>query len=162
MFLKRCHFQHVLTISYSYFRDYANLMPILDPSVTPNAYYSLSPFLFWAIIGVSCRTYSRNPTLLAVLPPKIQTMALLALKHNVTIQIVQGFLLLLYWPFPKSSSGSDMMFPLSAALLHMAMQLGFHLPASGQEFSKVPIKLNEDEIKRRAETWGFCMLVYQR
>ncbi|KIX07004.1 uncharacterized protein Z518_04980 [Rhinocladiella mackenziei CBS 650.93] len=145
-----------------YFRDYARLMPILDPSITPNAYYALSPFLFWAIIGVGCRTYPKNPTLLSALPSKIQTMALLTLNSTVTLQIIQGLLLILYWPFPKSSTGSDLSFPLSAALLHMAMQIGLHLPVASQEFCKVRIRLTDDEVHKRAETWGHCMLLYQR
>lgn len=137
-------------------------MPILDPSITPNAYYALSPVLFWAIIGVGCRTYLRNPTLLSVLPSKITTLALLTLNSNPTLPVVHGLLLILQWPFPKSRDGTDMTFPLSAALLHMAMQMGLHLPVSSQEFSKTRIKLTEDELRRRAETWGYCMLVYQR
>lgn len=146
----------------SYFRDFAGFMPVLDQSVTPNAYYALSPFLFWAIIGVGCRSYHRNPTLLGVLPSKIQTMALFSLNSNLSLQVVQGLLLILFWPFPKASTGTDMTFPLSAALLHMAMQLGLHLPASSQEFSKVRIRLTENDTKIRAEVWGYCMLVYQR
>ena len=130
--------------------------------MTPNACYALSNFLFWAIIGVGCRTYSRNPTLLGVLPLKVQTMALLTLNANATLQIVQGLLLVVYWPFPKSNNGTDLTFALSGALLHMAMQMGLHIPQSSQEFSKVRIKIGEDEFKKRAETWGYCMLVYQQ
>lgn len=102
-------------------------MPILDPSVSPNAYYALSPFLFWTIVGVACRSYPRNPTLLGFLPAKIHNMALLTLNATVTLQVVQGLLLLLCWPFPKSSSGHDLNYPLAGALVHMATQMGLHL-----------------------------------
>ncbi|EXJ96112.1 hypothetical protein A1O1_01238 [Capronia coronata CBS 617.96] len=146
----------------TYFRDYASLVPVLDPSMTPNAYYALSPFLFWAIIGVGCRTYYRNPTLLGVLPSKIKSLALLTMDCVITLPIVQGYLLLLYWPFPKSNNTPDFTFPFSAAVLHMAIAMGLHLPVSSQEFSKVRIRLSEDESKKRAETWGYCMLAYQR
>ncbi|ETI29033.1 hypothetical protein G647_01486 [Cladophialophora carrionii CBS 160.54] len=146
-----------------YFRDYAGLLPILDPSITPDGYYKLSPFLFWAVIGASCRTYSKNPTLLSVLPLKIQTMALMSLNsHQVTLAIVQGMLLLLHWPFPKSNNGHDLTYPLSAAVLHMAMQIGLHLPVASQEFSKNRVRLTEEDLRIRAETWGYCTLIYQR
>ena len=146
-----------------YFRDYAVLLPILDPSITPNAYYSLSPLLFWAIIGIACRTYSKNPTLLSVLPSKIQVMALMSLNvPQTTLAIVQGMLLLLQWPFPKVGHGHDQSFPLSAAVLHMAMQIGLHLPVASQEFSKQRVRLTEEELRIRAETWGYCTLIYQR
>ncbi|KAJ4553620.1 hypothetical protein HRR83_003346 [Exophiala dermatitidis] len=145
-----------------YFRDYAGFMPILDPSITPNAYYGLSRLLFWAIIGVGCRTYYRNPTLLGVLPAKIKTLALLTMDSNVTLPNLQAYLLILCWPFPKTTNSPDFTFPFSAAVLHMAMAMGLHLPVASQEFSKVRIRLSEDESKKRAETWGYCMLVYQR
>lgn len=137
-------------------------MPILDPTTSPNTYYALSPFLFWTIIGVGCRTYPKDPTLLVVLPSKIYAMALPTINSNVTLQIVQAWLLILYWPFPKAATGQDLIYPMSGALIHMAMQLGLHYPVSGQEFSKVPIRLSEEDTKRRAETWGYCTLVYQR
>src|SRR5690349_12335300 len=117
--------QSVLTLTRSrYFRDYANFMPILDPSMSPNACYALSPFLFWTIVGVASRSYSRNPTLLGFLPAKIHNMALLTLNSTVTLQIVQGLLLLLCWPFPKVSTGHDLGYPLTGALVHMATQMG--------------------------------------
>ncbi|OQU97123.1 Fungal specific transcription factor domain-containing protein [Cladophialophora immunda] len=145
-----------------YFREYAGLIPILDPTLPPNGYYNLSPLLFWAIIGVSCRTYSRNPTLISILPAKIKTMALMSLNATITLPVVQALLLILYWPFPKSGNGHDMTYPLSAAVLHMAMQIGLHVPVASHEFCKNPVKLTEDELKIRAETWGYCTLVYQR
>lgn len=89
-------------------------------------------------------------------------MAMLTLNANATLQIVQGLLLVVYWPFPKSKNGTDLTFPLSGALLHMAMQMGLHIPQSSQDVSKVRIKTGEDEFKKRAETWGYCMLVYQQ
>ena len=137
-------------------------MPILDPSTSPNAYYTLSPFLFWTIIGVGSRSYSRNPTLLGILPTRIHNMALLTLNAPVTLQSVQGLLLLLFWPFPKTSTGYDLGYPLTGALVHMAMQMGLHLPVLSQEFSRVRLKLDEQEIKKRAETWGYCQLIYMR
>ncbi|OAP62403.1 hypothetical protein AYL99_04606 [Fonsecaea erecta] len=145
-----------------YFREYASLVPILDPTVSPNGYYNLSPLLFWAIIGVSCRTYSKNPTLISVLPSRIKTMALLSLNATIGLPVVQGLLLILFWPFPKAGNGHDMTYPLSAAVLHMAMQIGLHVPVASQEFCKTPIKLTEAELRIRAETWGYCTLVYQR
>ncbi|KIW84457.1 hypothetical protein Z517_03707 [Fonsecaea pedrosoi CBS 271.37] len=145
-----------------YFRDYAGLVPVLDSNMTPNGYYNLCPLLFWAIVGVACRTYSRNPTLISVLPSKIKAMALMSLNAPVTLPVVQALLLILYWPFPKAGNGHDMTYPLSAAVLHMAMQIGLHVPVASHEFSKIPVKLTEDELKIRAETWGYCTLVYQR
>jgi hypothetical protein len=147
-----------------FFQQFTVLLPILDPAMTPNECYELAPFLFWAVIGVGCRAYPRNPTLLPALSNKIQTMALMTLNAPVTLPVIHGMLLFLNWPFPKPSShsGHDLTFPLSAALLHMAMCIGIHQPVASQEFSKVRVKLSEEDLKMRAETWGHCTLVYQR
>jgi hypothetical protein len=55
-----------------------------------------------------------------------------------------------------------MTFPLSAATIHMAMQIGLHLPVASQEFSKQKLRLTEEDLKIRAETWGYCTLIYQQ
>lgn len=44
----------------------------------------------------------------------------------------------------------------------MAMQMGLHLPVSGQEFSKVRLSLDTIEIEKRARTWGCCQLIHLR
>ncbi|KIV94162.1 hypothetical protein, variant 1 [Exophiala mesophila] len=148
---------------FDHFRTaYAPQLPFLDPLKSPNAQYASSPFLFWAIIGVGCRTYARNPTLLAVLAPAVLAAALSTLNSPVTLQTIQGLLTLLHWPFPKTSATSDLLYPLTGALINMAMQIGLHLPISAQEFSKVRLCLDTAEIERRARTWGFCQLIHLR
>jgi len=136
-------------------------MPLLDSTLTPNEYYTLSPLLFWTIAGVASRSCSRNPTLLGVLPWRVHNLALLSLGQHATLHNVQGLLLLLKWPFPKTHANTDLTFPLSGAVLHMAMQIGLHFPLSSQEFSKVRLRLSEAEVKKRTETWAYCVLVYQ-
>ena len=146
----------------SFRTDYAPQLPFLDKLKSPNAQYVSSPFLFWAIIGVGCRTYARNPTLLAVLAPAVLAAALSTLNSPVTLQTIQALLTLLHWPFPKTSATSDLLYPLTGALINMAMQIGLHLPISAQEFSKVRLSLDTTEIERRARTWGFCQLIHLR
>lgn len=146
----------------SFKTDYAPQLPFYGHLKPPNAQYTSSPFLFWAIVGVGCRTYSRNPTLLGVLAPAVLAAALSTLNSPVTLETIQGLLTLLNWPFPKTSATSDLLYPLTGALIHMAMQMGLHLPGSGQEFSKVRLSLDTTEIEKRARTWGCCQLVYLR
>lgn len=146
----------------SFFGEYAHILPILDASRTPNAYYSSSAFLFWAIVGVGCRTYARNPTLLAVLPSKILNLAVLTLNSHNSVEVVQGLLLILYWPFPRSSTDYKPNYVLTGAVVHLAMQLGLHLPVSGQEYSAAKLSLNSEELKRRSQIWGYCQLEAMR
>ncbi|KAJ5817401.1 hypothetical protein N7447_009634 [Penicillium robsamsonii] len=146
-----------------FFRHYASFLPILDVQTKPNVYYAQSPFLFWAVIGVSSRSYTRNPTLNTALAQEVTEMALLSvLSTCAPWYTIQGLLLLLTWPFPKENR-PDVTFPLSGMLLHVAMQNGFHIPMSSHEFSRFKIPVSSElDMVRRSELWAHCVLVYQR
>ncbi|KAJ6122881.1 hypothetical protein N7512_005346, partial [Penicillium capsulatum] len=146
-----------------FFRHYAQFLPILDPGTRPDTYYAQSPFLFWSVIGVSCRAYSRNPTLLMALARSVIEMAFLsALSTSPPWHTIQSLLLLLTWPFPKGDH-PDVTFPMSAMVLHIAMQNGLHIPMSSHEFSRVKIPApSEADLLRRAELWAHTVIVYQR
>ncbi|KAJ5371604.1 hypothetical protein N7517_003610 [Penicillium concentricum] len=146
-----------------FFRHYASFLPILDAQTKPNVYYAQSPFLFWAVIGVSSRSYSRNPTLHTALAQEVAEMAFLSvLSTCAPWYTIQGLLLLLTWPFPKENR-PDVTFPLSGMLLHVAMQNGFHIPMSSHEFSRFKIPVSSElDMVRRSELWAHCVLVYQR
>lgn len=142
-------------------RDFHPFLPILDVRVSPNEYFERSQFLFWAIIGVACRTYSKNPTLLDSLGGKVLSLSLLSLR-SPSIPAIKGLLLILTWPLPKSAASADATYAISGSLLHMAMQIGLHIPTSSQDFSRVKVRLTDLEIIKRAELWGYCIVTYQR
>ncbi|GLA64918.1 hypothetical protein AtubIFM56815_008065 [Aspergillus tubingensis] len=148
-----------------FFHQYASFLPILDPKTTPNVYYMQSPFLFWTIVGIASRTYSKNPTLLTALARTVNEMAFLSIVSGSSAwHSIQGLLLVLTWPFPKDANMADLTFPLSGMLLHIAMQNGLHIPMSSHEFSKrkrLPAP-SEAEMIRRSELWAHCIIVYQR
>lgn len=135
-------------------------MPILDPHLSPNAYYAQSSLLFWVIIGVASRSYSKNPTLPSALARHILDAVLLSTASNsAALYKIQALLLLLTWPFPKM----DVLFPLSGLLLHLAMLNGLHIPMSTHEFAKMKTNnLTEIDIHRRSELWAHCIIVYQQ
>ncbi|KAG0154449.1 hypothetical protein PDIDSM_17 [Penicillium digitatum] len=146
-----------------FFRHYASFLPVLDAQTKPNSYYTQSPFLFWAVISVASRSYSRNPTLHTALAQEVTELAFLSvLSTCAPWYTIQGLLLLLTWPFPKENR-PDVTFPLSGMLLHLAMQNGFHIPMSSHEFSRGKIPASSDlDMARRSELWAHCVLVYQR
>lgn len=129
----------------------------------PNTYYAQSPFLFWSVIGVACRAYPRNPTLLMALARSVIEMAFLsAVSASPPWHTIQALLLLLTWPFPKGDH-PDVTFPMSGMLLHIAMQNGLHIPMSSHEFSRVKIPVpSEADLLRRSELWAHSVIVYQR
>lgn len=147
-----------------FFDHYAPFLPIVDPKPSPDTFHVQSPFLFWAIVGVACRTYPRNPTLLSALSRSINELALLAIATtSAPWHTIQGLLINLTWPFPKESGKPDVTFPLCGMLLHIAMQNGLHIPMSSHEFSKVKVPApSEADMIRRSELWAHCVIVYQR
>jgi Fungal specific transcription factor domain len=143
-----------------YFQDLHQFLPILDSKHTPNHYYDKSPLLFWAVLAVASRTYSKDPTLLDSLGERVLNLGLLSLR-TPTVTNIKGLLLILTWPLAKAA-GADTTYAISGTILHMAMQIGLHIPTSSQDFSRVKVNLTETQIIKRAELWGYCIVTYQR
>ncbi|KAF2471500.1 uncharacterized protein BDR25DRAFT_20355 [Lindgomyces ingoldianus] len=146
-----------------YFKDYHSMLPILDPSATPNTFYQHAPFLFWVVVSIGSRRYTRLPTLTQALALPVTQLALQSIiVRTKPIERMKGLILLLNWPFPSGPFYHDSSFLLAGTLLHMAMQYGLHAPTFSQEFSKTYINLLEQEPVRRAEMWAYVVITYQR
>jgi hypothetical protein len=129
--------------------------------LSPNDFYEKSTLLFWAVAGVACRAYAKDPTLSDSLGERVLNLALLSLR-KATIPNIKGLLLVLTWPLPKTAASHDVTYAISGSVIHMAMQIGLHIPTSSQDFSRVKVNLTEIQIIRRAELWGYCIVTYQR
>lgn len=155
----------MLTVKFPrYFEQCSHFLPILSPYTTPNTYYSQSPFLFWSIINVACRSYSRNPTLLTALPKSVVEMAFLSgLSAAPPWYTIQALLLVLTWAIPTHAIANDTRFPLSGMMLHIALQYGIHIPMLSHEFPRndLPSAPTETDMIRRSELWAHCMITYQ-
>jgi transcriptional regulatory protein LEU3 len=146
-----------------YFKDYHFMLPILDPSVTPNTFYQHAPFLFWVVVSIGSRRYTRQPTLTRALALPVTQLALQSIiVRSKPIERMKGLILLLNWPFPSGPFYHDPSFLLGGTLLHMAMHCGLHAPTFSQDFSKTYLKLSEQELIRRAEMWAYVVITYQR
>ncbi|KAF2423645.1 hypothetical protein EJ08DRAFT_441801 [Tothia fuscella] len=145
----------------NYFEDFHYFVPILDRNIAPNDCYQRSTFLFWAIIGTASRNFARDPTLLDCVGDKILNLALMSLRYP-SVATIKGLLLVMTWPLPRAIGTTDVTYAISGSLLHIAIQIGLHIPTSSQDFSRVKINLSDSEIAKRAELWGYCVLTYQR
>ncbi|KAF2704755.1 hypothetical protein K504DRAFT_415923 [Pleomassaria siparia CBS 279.74] len=146
-----------------YFRHYHSMLPILDPDTTPNTLYQDSPFLFWLVISIGCRRYTRLPTLLQGLALPVTQLALQSVIVRINpIARMKGLILLVTWPFPSGPFYRDPCYVLGGTLLHMAMQCGLHVPTFSQDFAKRYHTLPEQEPVRRAELWAYVVITYQR
>ena len=146
-----------------YFKDYHSILPILDPSVTPNMFYHHAPFLFWVVVSVGSRRYTRHPALTQMLTLPVTQLALQSIMvRTKPIERIKGLILLLNWPFPSGAFYRDPSFLLGGTLLHMAMQCGLHTPTFSEDFSKTYLQLPEPEPLRRAEIWAYVVITYQK
>lgn len=151
---------NVMRTQHSYFSQYSPLMRIIDPSLSPDKCFSLSQFLFWAIVFVGSRRYSRDPTLLGRLAPRINSMALQALGTRANpIETIQGLLILCVWPVPLNTMYKDITTVLSGAATHLAMQIGLHVVGSGQDFSRTRLDSGYEDKLFRAQLWAHCLII---
>ncbi|KAF2659801.1 C6 zinc finger domain-containing protein [Lophiostoma macrostomum CBS 122681] len=142
-----------------YFRDYHEMLPILDPSLSPNEFYDTSPFLFWSIIVTGSRRYTEDPTILdktsqLITPLAFSSMAL----RSTPIPVIQGLLILCTWRLPTNSMYKDMTHVLCGAAVHLATQIGLHVAGVGQDFARMPIKKDQDQAVFRAKLWMQCVI----
>lgn len=147
----------------SYFNNYAWMLPVLNTKPDPDLCYTSSPILFWAIIMVGSRRYLKNPTLLAAISPRVRDLALASLgAGQPSLPSIKGALIVLTWPGPVDSKSIDTSFRLAGLLVHAAMQVGLHMPTASQDFSRIPIKTTDQDIRKRSQIWAYCVLVYHR
>jgi Fungal specific transcription factor domain len=146
-----------------YFQKYAPYLPYLPAERTPDEYYDGCSLLFWSILAVGSRRYERDPTLLSALSTRVFKLALLSTHLKSSgLPILKSLLVLLTWKFPSNDVSDEMNYVLCGSMIHLAVMLGLHLPLAAQDFSRVKVQLSEDDIKRRAEIWANCVILYQR
>jgi hypothetical protein len=146
-----------------YFTYYHPFLPFLNPQKSAEDYYRLSPLLYWAIIGVASRRYSSDLTLLPSLSisvPRLLWSTLQSVPQNY--HVVKAICILCTWPFPKSNSAHDPTFLLTGTMMHLAMQVGLHMPDYAQDFSKSDLTLRQEDLRDRYATWTACNIVSQR
>lgn len=129
----------------------------------PNACYTRSPLLFWAIVAVGSRKYDGDPTLLTSLttrlPPLLNTVVLARENPLATIQALTLFCA---WPMPFTSLSNDIT-PLQAGLLlSHAFLTGLNVQGTGQDFHDAKLKIDNSFAERRARLWYLCITICQR
>ena len=147
----------------SFFERYANFVPgLCDPSLSSVQYYSLSPFLFWAIVGTGARRH-RDPVLLERVGKHIMEIALPSLYSiSKPIPAIQAVLVLCLWPLPISTVLKDPSHALIGAAVQLAVQNGLHMVGYEQDFARTLSKSTESERLSRARLWIHCLIIFQR
>ncbi|KUI58340.1 Regulatory protein LEU3 [Cytospora mali] len=145
-----------------YFAHYHPFIPFLNPAQSPDQYYVQHPLLYWVIISVAARRYHLDPALLGALSGPLtrllwQTIGEVPSSHHV----VKALCLLCTWPLPTSTSSSDPTQILCGVMLKVATLIGLHRPHHINDFSRVIIDLDNEQLHDRVVTWAVCNVVAQ-
>ena len=77
------------------------------------------------------------------------------------IQTIQGLLILCTWALPLQSMTKDVTYIACGAAIHLAMQIGLHIPGVGQDFAPRQLELDSGELTFRDRLWSLTCIVCQ-
>ncbi|KKA26250.1 hypothetical protein TD95_000041 [Thielaviopsis punctulata] len=145
----------------AYFAHYHQFLPFLNAQQKPEIYKSQHPLLFWAIIAVASRRFSDRKLLTLLAQPLTKLIWTTIGEVPSNYHIVKALCLLCTWPLPISTSASDPTHILCGVMMKIATMIGLHRPNNMQDFSRVSLDLNRDQLHDRVVTWAVCNIVAQ-
>jgi len=145
-----------------FFMFYHQFLPFLNMHQTPDQYFQQHPLLFWAIIAVASRRYRRDAALLTNLSRPLSNLLWNTIGEVPSSYfVVKALCLLCTWPLPTSTTTSDPTHILCGVMMRLATMIGLHRPSHSQDFSRVSIDLNQEQLHDRVTTWAACNIVAQ-
>ncbi|KAI1627714.1 hypothetical protein EDD37DRAFT_273330 [Exophiala viscosa] len=146
-----------------FFDKHLSYMPIFDSKLQPNECYKASSFLFWTIVAIGSRRYTKDPTLILLLAPKVVDLAKQSIfTMEKYLPTIQAQILLCTWHMPIDTLQKDIAPTLAGAMLQMAMNIGLHVYGTVQDFSRVPLRYDRQQRNFRTRLWTLCLLTCQR
>lgn len=146
----------------AFFVWYHPFLPFLSAEQSPDQYFQQDPLLFWAIITVAARRNTADPNLLMSLNgPVTRFMWSKVGEVPSNYFIVKALILFCTWPLPVSTSSADITHILCGVMMKAATGIGLHRPNHTQDFSRVSVDLNREQLHDRVVTWAVCNIVAQ-
>ncbi|OAL27886.1 hypothetical protein AYO22_03231 [Fonsecaea multimorphosa] len=146
-----------------FFEKNLSYLPIFDQKLQPNDCFGASPFLFWTIVAIGSRRYSKDPTLILLLAPKVLELAKVAIfSCERVLPTIQALVLLCTWQMPIDTLQKDVTPQLAGAMIQLATNVGLHVYGSVQDFTRVPLKYDGQQRKFRTRLWSMCLYTCQR
>ncbi|TVY32465.1 Regulatory protein [Lachnellula subtilissima] len=141
---------------------YHPYLPFLNPAQSPDQYYQQHPLLFWVIIVVAARRYTADPSLLTALSAPLNRLLWSTIGEvPSTHYVVKALCLLCTWSLPTSTTSTDPSHILGGVMMKTATGIGLHRPNHTQDFSRVSVDLNKEQLHDRVVTWAVCNIVAQ-
>lgn len=149
---------HLFGDFWTYFHPF---LPFLNPAQSPDAYFKQAPLLFWAIVSVAARRTQIESLLSDLAGPLSRLLWTTIGGVPGNYHCIKALCLLCTWPLPVSTTSTDPTHILSGVLMKAATGIGLHRPSHAQDFSRVSVDLNKDELHDRVTTWAVCNIVCQ-
>ncbi|EFX04193.1 c6 zinc finger domain containing protein [Grosmannia clavigera kw1407] len=141
---------------------YHPFLPFLNTALAPEVYYQQHPLLYWSIVAVAARRYVPDPTLLTAISVPLNTLLWKTIGEVPGSHfVVKAMCLLCTWPLPTSNTSSDPTHILCGVMMKTATGIGLHRPNHINDFTRVAIELNKDQLHDRVVTWAVCNIVAQ-
>ncbi|KAI1333544.1 hypothetical protein F5Y15DRAFT_410269 [Xylariaceae sp. FL0016] len=155
--------QDVHGLFQEFFAYYHPFLPFLHDSQSPDLYYQQHALLFWTIIAIASRRYQPKPNILQELSSGPLNRLLWSTIGDVpnSYFVVKALCLLCTWPLPTSTTTADPTHILCGVMMKAATGIGLHRPNHTQDFSRVSVELNKDQLHDRVTTWAVCNIVAQ-
>ncbi|TGJ88309.1 hypothetical protein E0Z10_g495 [Xylaria hypoxylon] len=155
--------QDVHGLFQEFFTCYHPFLPFLNEHQSPDLYYQQHALLFWTIIAIASRRYSPKPTVLHELSSGPLNRLLWGTVGDVpnSYFVVKALCLMCTWPLPTSTTTADPTHILCGVMMKAATGIGMHRPNHTQDFSRVSVELNKDQLHDRVTTWAVCNIVAQ-
>ncbi|KAI1378687.1 hypothetical protein F4677DRAFT_443173 [Hypoxylon crocopeplum] len=155
--------QDVHALFQEFFTCYHPFLPFLNEQQSPDLYYQQHALLFWTIIAIASRRYHPKPGILHELSSGPLNRLLWGTVGDVpnSYFVVKALCLLCTWPLPTSTTTADPTHILCGVMMKAATGIGLHRPNHTQDFSRVSVELNKDQLHDRVTTWAVCNIVAQ-
>ena len=145
-----------------FFKHYHPFLPILDPSVRPNACHSQSSFLFWSVITIASRRWPRDTALSSLRTKVIKHATTSISSPTLGLSTLTAVLLLCHWSLLETKSHDELPYVQSSAILSAAIRLGLHIPYAANDFTRKDVPPSPSEQKRNYQLYTYSLLLQQR
>jgi transcriptional regulatory protein LEU3 len=78
------------------------------------------------------------------------------------LSTIQALVILCTWQMPIDTLQKDITPHLAGAMIQLATFVGLHVYGSVQDFSRVPLKYDNQQRNFRARLWSICLYTCQR
>lgn len=156
--------ENVAHLFNEFFAFYHPFLPFLNPQQPPEQYKQQHSLLFWSIIAIAARRFNppNCPNLLNSLSGPLTRFLWTTIGEVPSnYYVVKAMCLLCAWPLPTSTSTSDPTHILCGVMMKTATGIGLHRPNHIQDFSRVSVELNREQLSDRVTTWAVCNIVAQ-